>query len=271
VNEVDEEAPRLDEALRGRFDAWLSDTIARHSPPLAFSEIRKGVQALSLLYVERRPEASGAISRRSLDGAGKRAAFATTFGALHFLTAHGVARHLARAHGERFEERRGLLDLGCGTGAAGAGVATALGPPVAARLWGVDRSGWAVAEARRTARAFGLRASLRRGDLQQALRRARGRELVVLGWVVNELDEEERAALAESLGRHLGRGGGLLQLEPVARGVCPWWAEWSESLARQGAASGELKWAARRPDWIARMDRASGLDHRVLSARWLLV
>src|SRR5690606_25842124 len=39
--------PYLTGPLRAAFDAWLADTVARHSRELEFREIRKGLQALS--------------------------------------------------------------------------------------------------------------------------------------------------------------------------------------------------------------------------------
>lgn len=260
-------APYLDSEERARFDAWLAAGLERHSPPLTFSELRKGVQALSGLYVERRR--SGRLAQRALQGAGKRAAFATYFAALHLLTALHVTRALG---GERWEKRETILDLGCGTGAAGAGLALALAsgarsgrPP---RLVGVDRSGWALGEARHTYRALGLDGRALRDSLPRALARVRRDHLVVLGWTANELDVDVRDALLGRLEAHLDDGGGLLLLEPVASGVVPWWPEWTARLAGAGAREGEFKLAVELPGWLRDMDRASGLDHRVLSARW---
>ena len=76
--------PYLEGSVRAAYDVWQERAHARFSPPLTFAEIRKGVQALSLLYVERRGE--GDLAARSLDGDGKRAAFACFYAPLHFLT-----------------------------------------------------------------------------------------------------------------------------------------------------------------------------------------
>ena len=46
--------PYLTGELRVAFDAWLDAAVERHSRELEFREIRKGVQALSALYVQRR-------------------------------------------------------------------------------------------------------------------------------------------------------------------------------------------------------------------------
>jgi hypothetical protein len=64
------------------FVQWFNALQDRHLSELNFSEVRRAVQALSSLYVERRGriDAGAAFS-----GAGKRAAFAMYFGPLHFL------------------------------------------------------------------------------------------------------------------------------------------------------------------------------------------
>ena len=115
------------------FESWVADLERRHLSELSFPEVRKGLPALSSLYAERRGRiGSGA----AFDGAGKRAAFALFFGPLRSLAVRGIVAALGAAD-RRFDR---LLDLGCGTGAAGAAVALAAG----ADMRGVERSGWAV-------------------------------------------------------------------------------------------------------------------------------
>ena len=64
---------RLNVESLGSFATHYRDLEARHLSELTFAEVRRGLQALSSLYVERRERlADGA----ALDGAGKRAAFA---------------------------------------------------------------------------------------------------------------------------------------------------------------------------------------------------
>ena len=81
------------------------------SPSSTFKEVRHGLQALSSLYVERRERMAGGAA---LDGAGKRAAFALYYGPMHFLLVREIVRALA------LRAPRRILDLGCGTGTAGA-------------------------------------------------------------------------------------------------------------------------------------------------------
>lgn len=258
--------PYLEGVLRAAFDAWLGEAVARHSRALELREIRKGVQALSALYVERRPGVD--LAARAIEGRGKRAAIATCYAPLHFLTVH----HLLAAGGPTpFGAVRRVLDLGCGTGAAGAAAAatlaaTAAPPPAVLAL---DRSGFALGEARRTYAAFGLAARTLRGVLPAASPRAGAGDLVVLGWAVNELDPLARAGLLAGLRRVLAAGAQLLLLEPLAGPASPWWREWADALAPLGVEEPRHKLRVVLPEWIARLDRAAGLDHRVLGARVL--
>src|SRR5260221_11312791 len=85
----------------------------RHLADLTFSEVSRALRSLSSAYVERRGRlAAGA----ALDGAGKRAAFALFYGPLHYLLVREIVGRLPGA--DRAVPR--LVDLGCGTGAAGA-------------------------------------------------------------------------------------------------------------------------------------------------------
>jgi SAM-dependent methyltransferase len=252
----------LPAAERLRVEAWLQGTLDR-AAPLGFADLRKGVRALSSLYVERRGR--GHLAARAVDGAARRAALGSYYAVLHFATAWAIARALpCGALGARPVR---LVDLGCGTGAAGAGVARALGGGL--RLLGLDRSGWALAEARRTWRAFGLAGGARRTVLPAALPRLGPGDLIVAGFLLNELDSASRDPLLGALARGARRGAHLLLLEPLSGRVSPWWDDAASQLASVGVAAARLKGAFTRPDWIARMDAASGLDHRVLGARAL--
>jgi hypothetical protein len=254
--------PYLEGELQRRFDRWLADVVARHSPPLTFPELRKGVRALSSLYVERR--AAGPIAPRVRDGQAKRAAFATYYAALHFLTAHHA---LLRIGPERLGEVRRIHDLGCGTAAAGAALAAALPEPPEVNA--SDSASWVLPEARRTLAAFGIPATVRRANLRAALRRARSGDLALLAWVVNELDAPAREEIEHSLCDAIGRGCRVLVLEPLAGGVSPWWPDWSRRFRAEGLREEQVKLRVVLPAWIAKMDRASGLDHAALGARIL--
>src|SRR5262245_23239668 len=166
-------------------EAWYAALEARHLDALTFSEVRRSLQALSSLYVERRARiAQGA----ALTGAGKRAAFALFYGPLHYM----IVREIVRALRAADPPLGRILDLGCGTGAAGA--AWALEARSRPTVTGIDASGWAIGEAGWNLRTLGVPATLRRGPLQEVPLGA-GDEGIVAAYAVNELDEAARAAL----------------------------------------------------------------------------
>lgn len=243
-------------------DAWLAALDARHRADLDFKELRRGIQALSSLYVERRERLRAA--RGPLRGAGKRAAFAAFFGPLHFLTVRRVVRELGAAS----PAPPRILDLGCGTGAGGA--AWALEAGARSELLGYDRSPWVVEEARWTYRTLGLRGRVRRGDLSR-VRLPGGEGSILLAFTVNELEAGERPPLLDRLLAAARCGSGLLVVEPISRRVAPWWREWSEAVGAAGGRADEWRFEETLPESIRRLDRAAGLDHDTLTARSLWI
>jgi SAM-dependent methyltransferase len=261
--------PYLEGSLRTHFDGWIADAVTRHSRELAFREIRKGVQAVSQLYVERRQGVD--LGARALEGRGKRAALATFFAPLHFLTVHQV---LATIDPARLGPVQRVLDLGCGTGAAGAAAAATLSArdagAVVPHVVGLDRSGYVLAEARATYAHFGLAAQTLRGQLPAAIPTAGVGDLLVFGWSVNELGDRARGELWDAIGRALAGGARLLLLEPLAGPASPWWRVWANGLASRGVTEPRHKVQLALPDWIARLDQAASLDHRTIGARVLV-
>ena len=79
---------------RDALDNWLAALEKRHYAELTFQEVRKGLQAVSAIYVQKRDKlAGGAV----FDGRGKRAAFAIFYGPLHFVAIRAVIRELGAA------------------------------------------------------------------------------------------------------------------------------------------------------------------------------
>ena len=72
------------------FHEWLAALEARHLSDLRVQEVTRALRALSSAYVQRR----GPAISRSLDTAGKRAAFALFYAPLHLLTTDLVVRAL---------------------------------------------------------------------------------------------------------------------------------------------------------------------------------
>ena len=243
------------------FEAWFDPLRRRHLSHLSFGEIRRALASLSYLYVERRESlATGA----ALEGEGKRAAFALFYGPIHFLIVRQIVRGLEL---HRPAPRR-ILDFGCGTGVAGSAWALECRP--SPRVEGVDRSGWAVGEARWTYDRFGLMGNARRGLIESSATAKPG-DAVLAAYTVNELREGQRHRLLSRLLRSARAGASLLIVEPIARRGFSWWQEWSDTFHSIGGEEDEWRLAAHLPDTLQLLSKASGMDHREIKAKslWL--
>ena len=244
-----------------RVDRWLQALERRHLRDLTFREVARALRALSSTYVERR---SRLTSGAALSGAGKRAAFALFYGPLHYLVVREIVRALPGAAG--LDAR--LVDLGCGTGAAGAAWASLCARPP--EILGIDRHPWTLAEAARTYAEFGLTARTRQGDLT-TVPLPHTRCALLAAFAVNELPDDQRdVVLARWLDR-AARGDAVLVVEPIARSVTPWWGRWRRAFAARGGRADEWRVQPELPPLVAKLDRAAGLDHRGVTARslWL--
>ena len=134
------------------------------------------------------------------------------------------------------------------------------------KVFGVDRSAWVLGEARRTWSHFGIRHHTRRADHPNGTPEGARGDAFVLGWVVNELQPQDRDELRKRLDASIDRGARVLIVEPLARAVSPWWDSWCETL---DARSEIIRLRIERPAWVEDLDRASGLDHSTLGARVL--
>jgi hypothetical protein len=240
------------------FPGWVEALERRHRQTLTFPEIRKGLQALSSLYVERRDKIAGGAA---LEGAGKRAAFALYYGPAHFL----LVRAIVRALGAGSAGPRVVADLGCGTGAAGAAWALEMG----GRVEGIDRSGWAVEEAKWTLGRLRLSGNVRKGDASASpLPPAPG--AMVAAFSVNELEPAPRARLLATV-RAAPAGVRVLVVEPLARRALTWWDEWAAAFLAAGGREDEWRFEAALPDSVAALGRAAGLDIRMLGGRSLFL
>lgn len=239
------------------FASWLTALESRHLADLRFSEVTRALRALSATYVERRAGAGG----RALDGAGKRAAFAMFYGPLHFMLVHAILRHLDGATPVAH-----VLDLGCGTGVAGAAWALASSP--AARIVGVDVNAWTLAEASWTYRALGLQGSTKRGDAARQ-RLPQTMDAIVSAFTINELTDAQRADILPRLLAAAERGARVLIVEPIATSIVPWWPEWRQAFESTGGQADEWRFRMPLPDLVKRLDRAAGLRHDEIMGRSL--
>ena len=243
------------------FPAFYDALEARHRAELTFAEVRRALQALSSLYVERRERIAGGAA---LEGRGKRAAFALYYGPLHFL----LVREIVRALGPALATPRHILDLGCGTGTAGAAWALERQPP--ASVEGVDVSGWAVSEARFTLRQLGVPGKATRADAVAASASDPRAGLLAV-FTVNELAEAARDRLLERILATASGGAPVLIVESISRRASPWWPAWREAFAGAGGREDEWRFRPRLPPSLALLAKAAGLDARELTGRSLLL
>jgi hypothetical protein len=250
-------------------DQWIDALLDRHMRGLTTSEFLKAVRALSARYVERRAELA---HRSPVDSAGKRAAFAGFFAPLHHLT----AREVIAAVGAATSPIAHVLDLGCGTGAAGSAWGMAL--PVRPALTGFDHVPWLLEEARWNWNLLGFSSHTKRQDFVEFAAAGRdprastgARTGIVLGWSVNELTTDGRTRLLPRLLDARARGASVLVLEPLARSAVKWWDTWTRPVLEAGGRVDEWKFPANLPVRLAELDAQAGFRREYLSARslWL--
>jgi SAM-dependent methyltransferase len=266
------------------FDTYLAALEARHLADLRFSEVSRALRALSSAYVERRE--SALADHKALDGAGKRAAFAMYYGPLHFLLIRHIVTEVAA------DIAPGLVvDLGCGTGVAGAAIADTLrdlrlrdlrlrdlrSPQHDLRVLGIDTHPWTLEEARFTYQAFGLRHDVRRGHAARS-RFPADTSIVVAAFVVNELTDRDRSELLHHITQqHQTRKpepvtrNRFLIVEPISQRISPWWADWSAEFTRMGGRADTWKTRVDLPPMVKRLAKAAGLRPEMLTARSLFV
>lgn len=251
-------SPPVGPAQRSALSRLVDDLESRHLGQLTLPEIRRALQALSQIYVQKRERiGAGAV----FDGAGKRAAFALFYGPLHFALTEAVLKELEPTPGRT----ESVLDLGCGTGVVGAAWAL---HSRASRVLGFDVSRWASEEARHCYGVLGLRGRVftrairTGGELPRA-------DAIVAGYFVNELEPRVRDAVLTSLLTAARAGSRVLVIEPIARSFVGWWDSWTSEFLARGGRADEWRVGWDRPEIIARLDRAAKLDHRELRARTL--
>ncbi len=241
--------------------SWLAALDERHLANFTPSEVARALRALSSCYVERR----GRLERGgALDSAGKRAAFALFYAPLHFFVTREIVRALPDAAGGM----RLLIDLGCGTGSAGA--AWALESP-AARVMGFDRHPWAIAEATWTYRELAIAGRAARKDVSDVALRGGPGVAILAAYAINELPDDARAALLPRLVAAHRSGARVLVVEPIARRIARWWTPWQEAVLAEGGRSDEWRFRIDLPARQRALAKAAGLDPRELTARSLFL
>jgi SAM-dependent methyltransferase len=232
----------------------------RHLADLTPSEVARALRALSSCYVERRGKlATGG----ALDSAGKRAAFALFYAPLHFLVTRAIVGALPDARVPPVSE---ILDLGCGTGVAGAAWALDSGNP---HVKGVDRHPWAVAEANWNYRELGVSGRAVQGDAARVLLTSRPHAGVIAAYTINELPDATRDRLLPRLLEAHERGVRVLVIEPIARRLGSWWDAWQRAFESSEGRAAEWRFSLALPERQRQLGRAAGLDPREQTARTL--
>jgi SAM-dependent methyltransferase len=252
----------MDDVAPAIFADWLAALEARHLADLRVPEVTRALRALSAAYVERRrPGPQGAV-HGTLDSAGKRAAFALFYAPLHFLTTYFAVLK----YGAEQPAPSHILDLGCGTGAAGA--AWAVAASSSPQVTGIDRHPWVVDEARRTYKDCGVDGRARQGDITR-IPMPRPGGAVVAAYLLNELPEATRRQVEDRLLTAASQGVRVLVLEPIARGVTPWWEGAASRVAAAGGRADQFRFPVELPPMLRLFDKAAGLNHRELTVRTL--
>lgn len=246
--------------MHSQLNRWFDALQERHLASLEWAEVTRALRALSSAYVQRRGKLDAGAA---LDGRGKRAAFALFYGPLHFSAVAHIIERLRATDADGWHAST-VIDAGCGTGAAGA--AFALGASEQPAVLGVDVHPWAVAEAAWTYRFFGLHGRATRGDLARL--RVPPRTAIVAAYALNEIAPDAREAL---LDRAVAGGHALLVIEPIARGITPWWDAAAARIAAAGGRADDWKLPLEMPERWRLLDRAAGFRRTHLTARslWL--
>ncbi|MBX3474147.1 MAG: class I SAM-dependent methyltransferase [Planctomycetes bacterium] len=243
------------------YDAWVEALLARHLKELTLREVGRALKQLTQDYVQQRDRLKG----DAFEGRGKRAAFAMYYGTRHFLLVREVLRRL---QAPATPAAGGILDLGCGTGVAGAAWALHFDgkPP---NILGCDVHPWAVDEARHTFRDLGLRGGALRTDVAR-LRWPKGPLCIVAAFTANELSDVDRGKLRARLLQEAAAGGQVLILEPLARPITKaWWDDWAAVFKKAGGRADEWHFDLPLPERIHVLGKAAGLNPRELGARTL--
>ena len=242
-----------------RIREWLDALDRRHLADLTPSEVARALRALSSTYVERRDrlQRGGA-----LDTAGKRAAFALFYAPQHFLIVQAIVAALPPSS----RALREVVDVGCGTGSAGAAWALHAG---AATIRGIDRHPWAVAEANWTYRQLRVPGRASQRDAGRTPLHPGTATAVLVAYAANELRDDGRASLLDALISAHGGGAAVLIVEPIARRAMPWWPQWEARFVAAGGRADEWRFPASLPPRQQSLARAAGLDPRELTARTL--
>src|SRR5213075_2765421 len=90
--------------------------------------------------------------------------------------------------------------------------------------------------------------------------RRAGRTGIVAGWSINELDPASRNRVLPLLLKAARQGAPVLIIEPIARGISPWWDDWARAFIGAGGRADEWKFEVRLPAQLAAIDAGAGFQ-----------
>jgi len=276
------------------FENWIEKLFERWLGELTHQEIARALKALTRDYVQRRTRLRG----KALDGRGKQAAFALYYAPRHFVIVREVLKALGDCPGRglspfsnadadsttgtapavrctaqarvRFANPKSgdgplqIIDLGCGSGVAGAAWALHCGGNVV----GVELDQDVLREAAFTFRDLGVRG----GGIRCHLAKYRWPKPpvgIVAAFTVNELDERDRERLWRDLEKQVKGGSRVLIVEPLATRITPWWQEWSKRVIELGGRADEWHFDVELHERVHLMGKSAGLKPERLGARTL--
>ena len=114
-----------------------------------------------------------------------------------------------------------------------------------------------------------MKGHVKQGDIDR-LRASRSNEFVIAAYTLNELSDDASARIEDQVCERAQRGGRALILEPLARGVVPWWPKTAERMTAIGARADEWKLAIEAPPIVRLLGTAAGLNYRELRFRTIL-
>jgi hypothetical protein len=160
-----------------------------------------------------------------------------------------------------------IVDIGCGTGVAGAAWALEMEPKP--RVIGIDRNPWVLQECKWTYHTLGIDGTVRSQDVARV--RVPPGAAVIAAFTMNELDSQARVRFHEEFLRIAAHGMPVLIVEPIARRLTAWWDDWARDWTDAGGRHDEWRFQLELPERLALMDKAAGLNHRELTARSLWI
>lgn len=236
------------------FENWIDKLFDRWLGELTHREIARALKALTQDYVQRRQRLRG----KALAGRGKQAAFALYYAPRHFLIVREVLNALAASGAAT------IIDLGCGSGVAGAAWALHGGGNVV----GVELDPDVLREAAFTFRDLGVRGGCVRCHIAK-YRWPKPPVGVVAAFTVNELDEGDRERLWRELEKQHSGGSQVLIIEPLSTRISPWWQAWAERVVALGGRADEWHFDVELPERVHLLGKSAGLNPEKLGARTL--